>query len=101
MTLPLGAAPVGDMFQKKTDKLFSGMPNVFGIADYNLIVGFIEQVKDHDEILEMRLQVCREANLKPYMLLGIAAYYSKFPVVKKADGLLADNLIGAAKIVST
>ena len=31
--LPFGVAPVGDMFQKKIEKLFSGMPNGFGIAD--------------------------------------------------------------------
>ena len=28
------------MYQKKTDELFSGMPNVFDIADDILIAGF-------------------------------------------------------------
>ena len=32
----------GDMFQKKVDALYSGMPNVFGIADEILIAGFDE-----------------------------------------------------------
>ena len=31
--LPFGAVPVGDMFQHKIDKIFSDMPNAFGIAD--------------------------------------------------------------------
>ena len=40
--LSFGAGPVGDMFQKKIDELFSGMSNVFGIADDILIIGFDE-----------------------------------------------------------
>ena len=43
------------MFQK-IDQLFSGMPNVFGIADDMLIICFDEQGKDHDETLEKVLQ---------------------------------------------
>ena len=39
------------MFQRKIDELFIGIPNVFGIADDILIVGFDEQGKDHDETL--------------------------------------------------
>ena len=38
----------GDMFQKKIDELFNGMPNVFGIADDILIAGFDELGKDHN-----------------------------------------------------
>ena len=30
------------MFQKKTEALFSSMPNIFGIADDILIAGFDE-----------------------------------------------------------
>ena len=32
-------------------------------------------------------------------LLYIIDYYSKFTIVKKVDGLVPNNLIGAAKIV--
>ena len=32
-------------------------------------------------------------------LLCIVPYYTKFPIMKKADGLSADDLIRAAKIV--
>ena len=38
-------------------------------------------------------------SIKNNMPLCLVHYYSKFPVVKKADGLLADDLIKAAKIV--
>ena len=43
---------MGDMFQKEIDKLFSGIPNVFGIPDCILIPGFDEWGKDHAETLE-------------------------------------------------
>ena len=48
MILPFRAAPAVDMFQKKIDKLFRCMPDVYGIADDILITGFDEQGKDHD-----------------------------------------------------
>ena len=57
-------APVGDMFQKKIDELFSGMPNVFGIADDILIAGFNELGRDHDAILDKVLSICRQETLK-------------------------------------
>ena len=40
------------------------MPNVFGIANKNLIAGFDEQGKDNNETLEKVLQVCRQTNSK-------------------------------------
>ena len=49
---PFGAALAGDMFQMKTEELFSGMPNVVRTADDNLIAGFDEQGMDHDDTLE-------------------------------------------------
>ena len=52
------------MFQKKINELFSGMPNVFDIADDILIAGFNEQDNDHDETLGKVLRVCRQANVK-------------------------------------
>ena len=44
------------MFQNKVDKLFSSMPNVFGIVDDILIAGFDEWGRDHDGTLEKLLQ---------------------------------------------
>ena len=49
--LPFGAAPTGDMFQWKIDKIFKNLPNVFGIADNILAVGYDRDDKDHDEML--------------------------------------------------
>ena len=52
-----------DVFLKKIDELFSGMPNVFGIANDILIACFDEQVKDHDETLESTLGI-QKGNFK-------------------------------------
>ena len=52
------------MFWKKKDDLFSGMPNVFGIADDILIAEFDEHGRYHDETLEKVLQICRWSDLK-------------------------------------
>ena len=41
------------------------MPNVFGTANGNLLVGFDEQSRDHGKTLEKVSQVCTEANIKP------------------------------------
>ena len=62
--LSFGVAPVGDMLQKKTDDIFSGMPNVFSIADYVILTGFMEQGRDHDATLDKVLRICRQANFK-------------------------------------
>ena len=56
-------APVHDMFQKKTDELFSDMPNAFSIADDILNATFDGQAKDHDVRLDTVLRVWRQANV--------------------------------------
>ena len=50
--------PAGDKFQKKTDELFSGMPDDFGIADDFLFAGFDEQGRDHDPTLDKVFRIC-------------------------------------------
>ena len=55
--LPFGAAQGGNMFQKKIVAIFSGMSNVFSIADDILMAGFDEQGKDLDETLDEILQI--------------------------------------------
>ena len=62
--LPFGAAPTGDMFQRKIDKTFKDLPSMFGIADNFLVVGYDSNGKDHDDTLEQVLQICRQLNLK-------------------------------------
>ena len=59
-----GAAPVGDTFQHKIDEIFSDMPNVFGIVDYILVIGYDKDGADHDTAVHKVLQQCKEGNLK-------------------------------------
>ena len=40
------------------------LPNVFGIADDILVVGYDADCEDHDDTLQGVLQRCRQANLK-------------------------------------
>ena len=40
------------------------MLNVIGIADDILIAGFDEWSKDHDEVLQKLINICRQASLK-------------------------------------
>ena len=49
--LPFGAATTGDMFQHKIDKIFRNLPNVFGIVDDILVVGYDFDGKHLDEML--------------------------------------------------
>ena len=44
--LPFGAALAGDMFQSKIDEIFQELPNVFGIADDMLVLGYEADGKD-------------------------------------------------------
>ena len=55
---------MGDMFQKEIDKLFCGMPHVFGIADDILIACFNELGMGHSAAVDKVLRICRQANLK-------------------------------------
>ena len=49
--LPFGAAPAGDIFQGKVDEIFKDLPNVFGIVDDILVVGYEAEGKDHEDTL--------------------------------------------------
>ena len=62
--LPFGAVPAGDMFQHKTDEIFNDMPNVFGIVDNILVIGYDEDGTDHDTAVHKVLRWCKEVNLK-------------------------------------
>ena len=62
--LLFGATPTGDMFQSKIDEIFKNLPNVFGIANDILVVGYDSDGKDHDDTLQRVLQICRQVNLK-------------------------------------
>ena len=55
---------MGDMFQQKIEKIFNDMQNVFGIADDILVPGYDTDGKDHDDMVQLVLQRCREVNVK-------------------------------------
>ena len=62
--LPFGAVLAGDMFQWKIDEIFNDMPNVFGIADDILVIGYDKDGADHDEAVYNVLRWCQDVNLK-------------------------------------
>ena len=62
--LPFGVVPAGIMFQHKIDEIFNDMPNIFGIADDVLVIGYDEDGADHDEAIYSMLKQCQEVNLK-------------------------------------
>ena len=47
--LPFRAVALGGMFQCKINEIFNDMPNVFGIADGILVIGYDKDRADHDE----------------------------------------------------
>ena len=62
--LPFRAVPARDMFQCKIDKFFNDMPNVFGIADNILVIGYDRDGTDHDGQATKSLKWCQDVNLK-------------------------------------
>ena len=61
--LPFGAAPAGDMFQRKIDEIFKDMPNAFGIADDILVACYEADGRDHDKTIQRVLHRNRQVNL--------------------------------------
>ena len=59
--LPFGMAQARDMFQCKIDEVFNHMPNVFGITDDILVIGYDEDGTDHDEAVYSMLRQCRRS----------------------------------------
>ena len=62
--LPFGAALVGNMFQRKINKIVNDISNVFGIADNILVIGYNKDGVDHDESVYSVLEWCQDVNLK-------------------------------------
>ena len=60
----LGAASASNMLQGKIDDLFKELPNLSGIADDILILGYDNNGADHDGKLGKALHFCRNDNLK-------------------------------------
>ena len=55
--LPFGVALGGDMFQRKIDEIFRGLPNGFGITYDILIVGYDADDRDHYRTLRQMIQI--------------------------------------------
>ena len=53
-----------DMFQRKIDELFQGLPTMFGIVDDILIAGFDDMDTEHNAKLNKVLRICRQGNVK-------------------------------------
>ena len=62
--LSLGAVLAGNIFQCKIDEIFNDMPDVFGIADDILVMGYDKDGTDHDEAVYNVLRQCQDVNLK-------------------------------------
>ena len=62
--LPFGALLAGNMFQHKIDETFNDIPNVFGIADNTLVIGYDKDGTDHNETVYKVLKCCQDVNLK-------------------------------------
>ena len=52
------------MFHRKIDEIFNDIPNVFGIADDILVIGYDKDGADLDEAVYNVLRQCQDVNLK-------------------------------------
>ena len=62
--LPFGTVPAGNMFQHEIDETFNDIPNVFGIADDILVIGYDKDRTDHDKTVNKVLKHSQDVNLK-------------------------------------
>ena len=62
-SLPFGASPTGDIFQRNVDKNFKEMSNGFGIADDIQIVGYDRDHTDCDATIQRVLKISKRENL--------------------------------------
>ena len=47
--LPFGAVSAGNMLQCKINEIFNDMPNLFGIVDDILVIGYDKDRADHNK----------------------------------------------------
>ena len=52
------------MFQRKIDEIFNDIPNIFGIADDILVIGYDKVGADHNKAVYNVLSQCWDVNLK-------------------------------------
>jgi len=59
--LPFGVALSQDIFQRKLDEVYRGIPNVIGIADDIIVCGSSEQ--EHDKAFTKKLKATHKHNI--------------------------------------
>ena len=57
--MPFGATVAGDVFQHKLDQCFGQIPNVIVIADDIMVVGKMQNHRDHNQALTTLLHTAR------------------------------------------
>ena len=62
--MPFGATVAGDVFQHKLDQCFGHLPNVIVIADDIMVVGRMQNHRDHDQALTTLLHTARTYNVR-------------------------------------
>ena len=62
--MPLGANVGGDAFQHKLDQCFGQIPNVIVIADDVMVVGKLQNHRDHDQALTTLLGIAKTCNMR-------------------------------------
>ena len=59
--MPFGITVAGDVFQRKLDTIFGGLPQIACIADDIIVVGYKEDHSDHDEAFSKLLHTAQNA----------------------------------------
>ena len=62
--MPFGATVAGDAFQCMLDQCFGQIPNVTLIADDIMVVGKLQNHRDHDQAVTTLLDIARKCNLR-------------------------------------
>ena len=62
--MPFGATVASDVFQCKLDQCFGHIPNVIVMADDIMVVGKMQNHRDHDHTLTTLLQTAKACNVR-------------------------------------
>ena len=62
--MPFGTTVAVDVFQCKLDQYFGQIPNVIVIADDIMVVGKLQNHRDHDQALTTLLDIARKCNMR-------------------------------------
>ena len=62
--MPFGAIVAGDVFQHKSEQCFGQIPNVIVIADDIMVVGKMQNRRDHDQALTVLLHTALTYNVR-------------------------------------